>query len=67
MRKKYACSSVNTNESNPTWILLMYQCSTLQSDSIKQKKNSNRDRFPVGLRSDIKSIKRKQIERIQKQ
>ena len=42
----------------------MYQCSTLQGD-FKQQKNNNRDRFPVGLRIDIKSIKRKQMERIE--
>ena len=31
------CNSINTIESNPTWILSMYQCTSLETDFTKQK------------------------------
>ena len=31
------CNSINTIESNPTWILPMYQCTSLETDFTKQK------------------------------
>ena len=31
------CNLINTFESNPTWILPMYQCTSLETDFIKQK------------------------------
>ena len=35
--KEDTCNAINTIETNPTWILPMYQCTTLESDFSKQK------------------------------
>ena len=35
--RENTCNSINTIESNPTWILPMYQCTSLETDFTKQK------------------------------